>query len=263
MTFTQLPEPSVIDEDLQGGRFEPPSANVWFGDLSAKNVDFSGGQYRCLTTKALVFEGCNFDHVRVENGSLGQLPHPQSIFRECSFEGAEFPVFGPGLARFERCSFNGAKIEEGFVFCAEFVNCTFAGAGIVGCKFSGKPFECFGWLQFRGRRKRNEFHGNDFREADLVDTCFVGGIDLDAQLLPKSPDYVRVNDARARIEGARPHVETWSDEAARREATAYLKALEHLARDDQRDLLVRRDDRWDARSVQRRAVGATGPRRGS
>jgi len=65
MTFTQLPEPSIIDEDLQGGRFEPPSANVWFDDLSAKNVDFSGGQYLGLTTKASVFEGCNFDRIRV------------------------------------------------------------------------------------------------------------------------------------------------------------------------------------------------------
>jgi hypothetical protein len=56
--------------------FEPPLANVWFDDLSAKNVDFSGGQYLGLPTKASVFEGRNFDRIRVEYGPLGQLPQP-------------------------------------------------------------------------------------------------------------------------------------------------------------------------------------------
>lgn len=239
MSFTSLPEPAIIDEELHGGRFLPPTSNVWFFDIVAKDVDFSDVHYVCLTSRAAVFERCTFDRVRIENGPLGQLPHPQSIFRDCTFEGASFPHFAPGLARFERCSFNEARIEEGFVFCAEFVDCTFARAKCIGCNFSGTPRECFGWLQFRGRRKRNEFRGNDFREAELIDTWFVGGIDLDAQRLPDGPDYVRVNDARERINEARGRIASWTDED-RREVASALNVLEYLS-EDQRDLFIRRD----------------------
>jgi hypothetical protein len=174
----------------------------------------------------------------VENGPLGQ--YPQSLFQECTFRAAEFR-FGadPGLARFERCSFDGATIEEWFTHCAEFVECTFAGAKITTSRFFGTPFECFGWLQFRHRRERNEFSGNDFSEAELIDTAFNAGIDLDAQRLPNGPEYLRINNAQKRIAQARIRIDAW-DEAARRRVTSVLNVLEHEAR-EQRDLFVRKD----------------------
>ena len=172
---------------------------------------------------------------------MGQ--YPQSLFRECSFREAAFRRgASPGLARFERCSFDGATIEEWFTHCAEFVECTFAGAKITTSNFFGTPFECYGWLQLRHRRARNEFYGNDFSEAELIDTSFVDGIDLDAQRLPTGPEYVRINDARRRIEQARPRVASWDDAAARRRAASVLNVLEYFLEGKQRDLFVRKDD---------------------
>ena len=201
-------------------------------------VDFSDREYALLTSRSSRFERCNFDRIRVERGPLGQ--YPQSLFRDCTFRGAKFRIGAdPGLARFERCSFEGATIEEWFTFCAEFVECSFAGARISTSRFLGTPFECFGWLQLRHRRKRNEFHGNDFSQAELIDTSFGAGIDLDAQRLPTGTEYLRINDAEKRIEEARPRIGAW-DELAKRGVSSVLNVLEERAR-DQRDLFVRKD----------------------
>jgi uncharacterized protein YjbI with pentapeptide repeats len=169
--------------------------------------------------------------------------YPQSLFRECTFRDAAFRGTGgdPGLARFERCSFDGATIEEWFTHCAEFVECTFAGARIVGSNFFGTPFECYGWLELRHRRKRNEFYGNDFSEAELIDTSFVDGIDLDAQRLPSGPEYLRINDAKSRIEHARARIASWDDATAQQRAVSVLNVLEEFSKGDQRDLFVRKD----------------------
>ena len=145
------------------------------------------------------------------------------------------------MGRFERCSFDGATIKEWFTHCAEFVECTFAGARIIGSNFFGTPFECFGWLQLRHRRERNEFCGNDFSEAELIDVSFVDGIDLDRQRLPTGPEYVRINDAQRRIDHARVCIASWDDAAARRRASSVLNVLEYFT-PGQRDLFTRKDD---------------------
>ena len=147
----------------------------------------------------------------------------------------------PFLARFERCSFDEARIEEWFTFCAEFVDCSFAGARVIGSRFFGTPSECYGWLQFRHRRKRNEFSGNDFSQAELIDTMFSAGIDLGLQRLPTSPEYLRINDAQRRIAEARTRIASWDGEAKRR-GTTLLNTLESESRDlNQRDLFIRKD----------------------
>jgi hypothetical protein len=245
MSFYELPEPTVVTGPLDGGKFgAPPSSNVSFRDVVARAVDFSDADYTSLTCRSSRFELCNFDRIRVVGGPFGL--YPQSLFRECTFRDAEFRGTGadPGLARFERCSFDGATIEEWFTHCAEFVECTFAGARIVGSNFFGTPFECYGWLELRHRRKQNEFYGNDFSEAELINTSFVDGIDLDAQRLPAGPEYVRINNAKSRIEEARAQIASWDDAAARREATSVLNVLEHFSESKQRDLLTRRDT-WE------------------
>lgn len=244
MSYYELPEPIVMNGELDGGEFRPPpSANVAFHDVVARGVDFSDGEYLCFSGHSSRFERCNFDRIRVENGPLGL--YPQSLFQECTFRGAAFQKgASPALARFERCSFDEARIEEWFTHCAEFVECTFAGARIVGSNFFGTPFECYGWLELRHRRERNEFYGNDFSEAELIDTSFVDGIDLDAQRLPTGPEYVRINDAKSRIAQARARIASWDDAAAQREATSVLNVLEHFTEGNQRDLFTRRDE-WE------------------
>jgi uncharacterized protein YjbI with pentapeptide repeats len=215
---------------------------VRFDRIVAKNVDFSDGEYLFFSARRSLFERCHFDRIRVDNGNLSWHDPPQTLFRECSFEHAKFGIgVGPGLARFERCSFNGATFEEWFAFCSEFVDCTFAGARLDGCKFTATPFECWGWLQWRGRRKRNDFYGNDFREAELIETMFLDGIDLDAQRLPESSEYVRVNDALERIENVRVQIASWDDTAAARSVSSVLKVLEYEAT-EQRDVFVRKAD---------------------
>ena len=97
-------------------------------------------------------------------------------------------------------------------------------------------------MQWSGRRKRNDFYGNDFREAELIDTMFIGGIDLDAQRLPESSEYVRVNDALERIEEARVQIHSWQDTAAARRVSSVLNVLEYEATEDQRDVFVRKAD---------------------
>jgi hypothetical protein len=53
-------------------------------------------------------------------------------------------------------------------------------------------------------RERNEFIGNDFSSADLVDVDFRGGIDLEKQVLPTGSDYIYIADTQiaARISSA-------------------------------------------------------------
>lgn len=238
IAYYEIPEPTIITGHLDGGTFRAPaSSHIAFHDVVAQAVDFSDREYSLLTSRSSRFERCNFDRIRVENGPLGQ--YPQSLFRECTFRDAQFRIGQPGHARFERCNFDGATIEDWFTYCAEFVECTFARARITG-RFFGTPFECFGWLQFRHRRKRNEFYGNDFSEADLIDAGFNDGIDLDAQRLPTSREYVRIKDALRRIDDARIRIAVWDDPAARRDAESVLDMLELSAR-NQRDLFVRKD----------------------
>lgn len=185
----ELPTRTVIAEDRVGGSFDPPTPDISFEGVTFRAVEFTGVRAWRMTWSDALFEQCTFDRMKLEHGRFG-LP-PGSTFRDCTFVAADLRTIDPGHVRFERCDFANAKIEGWFAFCAEFVDCSFAGAKIARCKFSGKPLECFGLFQLR-RRRRNEFHGNDFRTAALLDTSFAYGIDLDAQLLPQGWPYVRI-----------------------------------------------------------------------
>jgi hypothetical protein len=46
---------------------------------------------------------------------------------------------------------------------------------------------------------RNEIRGNDFRDADMYEVDF-RDIDLDAQLLPVSAEYIRIRDFPTAVE---------------------------------------------------------------
>ena len=97
---------------------------------------------------------------------------------------------------------------------------------------------------FRGRDtwRRNEFRGNDFREADLIDVAFRAGIDLDAQLLPPAGEtYVRLRDLNGRVHKARREVKRWPDEQHPREALRMLEVVESVFDDEGPDVFTRRD----------------------
>jgi len=222
----------VIKGDLAAGAFEQDgNKGVVFERARAREVDFSKLVFATFTAERSVFDRCDFESATIRYGPLGL---GGSVFRECRFDDADLRGVDPGEARFERCTFDGARITKWMTHCAEFVACRFA-TRIVDSVFSGTPRNC------SGRRKRNEFEGNDFSRAELVDTVFVGGIDLDAQKLPAGDEYVRISDARKRLERARAAMEEWEDAEERRLALAEIATLETFA-DDQNELFVRRAD---------------------
>ena len=120
-----------------------------------------------------------------------------SLFRGCSFRGASIGDFGE--VRLERCDFTNADLKGWFTWDADLVECRFAGR-LSGIVFNGRNLE--------GSRE-NEFVGNDFREADLDDVAFRFGIDLDAQLLPDGPEYIRIRDLTDRVRHARTEIRHW------------------------------------------------------
>jgi uncharacterized protein YjbI with pentapeptide repeats len=226
-----------ITEDLSNTKFDPPSTDVRFVQSMVTRVDFAGLQLWRLGSDASVFVECSFDSVRLEAGALGLTQGAR--FVDCSFADADLRAVRPGYARFETCAFSRAKIEEWFTFCSEFIDCSFDRANISGCKFSARPRDCFGLFEWP-RRRRNEFRGNDFRGATLINTFFVDGIDLDDQKLPQSRDYLRINDASQRIRDARRRVgEIARDEETSRAVRARLETLEFLARDQEHVFLRR------------------------
>ena len=87
----------------------------------------------------------------------------------------------------------------------------------------------------------NDFLGNDFSQADLVDTDFREGIDLSQQRLPSGPDFLVLDHWPDRVERARPVIETWEPESVRQEA---IKVLDIYWNDDEKQVWkwIRRDD---------------------
>jgi hypothetical protein len=191
------PDETRVTEDLEDVRFVPPTPNVWLEHVTMRRVDFSSLVFLRLYANGCRFIGCDFSGVRVD-----WLPFASggSLFRDCRFDGASIGDFGD--VRLERCQFVDTDLKGWFTWAADIVDCRFAGQ-LSGVVFNGEDDT--------GRRK-NEFRGNDFREADLDDVAFRFGIDLDAQRLPEGPEYVRLRNIAASIESVRADL-TGSSEA--------------------------------------------------
>jgi Pentapeptide repeats (8 copies) len=230
----------IIKGEVPAGAFKG-GKEVVFKRARARDVDFSNLVFATFTAERSEFERCEFESVTIRYGPLGL---GGSVFRDCRFDRADLRGVDPGEARFERCSFDDAKIAEWMTHCAEFVGCRFA-TRIVGSVFSATPLNC------SGRRKRNEFTGNDLSRAELIDTVFVGGIDLDEQKLPAGDEYIRIRDAAKRLGRARKAVEEWEDADERRLALVEIEVLGRFA-EEQNDLFVRRVDADLPASVARR-----------
>jgi hypothetical protein len=226
---------TVITKSQQGGRFEPPAGAVEFDHVQMRGVDFSKQKFDFFSAAGATFEDCDFRHARLVSGIFSV--RPQSVYRRTHFDGIDLRGMDTGQAKFEQCTFDDVRIEGWFSFTAEFVDCRFSGK-IVQSKFSGRVFGP-GSESLEPPRAFNEFHGNDFSKADLVDTSFVMGLDMDQQRWPGPPDYVRVDEVRSQIARARAEIEKWPDEKARRFALVELGVLleDH---GDQRALVLRR-----------------------
>jgi hypothetical protein len=210
------PRETRVREDLRDIRFEPETPNVVLEGVTAERVDFSGLRFWSFTAEDCGFIDCDFSRVQVE-----WLPfaNGNSLFRDCRFDGAQIGDFGE--VRLERCQFVDADLDGWFTFSADLVNCRFAGR-LSAVVFNGRDDT--------GRGK-NEFVGNDFREADLDDVAF-RDIDLNAQLLPQGAEYIRLRDLQGRVKAVRKEVKTWPQEAARADAEEMLRLIESVFEDE-------------------------------
>jgi uncharacterized protein YjbI with pentapeptide repeats len=252
---------TLVEDDLANARFEfsPGSEgkaeHVQFRLATFTNVDFSGQLFHGFTPAGSSFVGCNFSGTVFETAHLGQAQvqrdmrtpikpsdprYPQTLFRDCEFTETLFDEdnFYLGNVRFERCRFRKARLKG--------MRLLFGGAEWVDCQFMGKVIE----VRFSARpskegsvrigRTANEIRGNDFRAAQLYDCPFTGGVDLDAQLLPSGPEYVRLDRARERVGKVGLQVEAWPNEQERIKGLDALDTLLPYSRLGQDDIFMRR-----------------------
>jgi uncharacterized protein YjbI with pentapeptide repeats len=209
-----VPAPEMFSGHLSGVRFEPARDGVNFQGATFENVDFSGLRIEHFHVSGSTFERCDFRRSVLRGGF--SVP-PRSEYRDCLFDRADLRQCNPGLARFERCAFDGAKLDGWDSTHAAFIECHFSGR-MRNVSFSGGMHndptlasrvssERVQALLARPQQP-NEFRGNDFRGADLDAVEFRGGIDLDAQLLPVEPEYLRSDIRPETLSGVESYVRT-------------------------------------------------------
>ena len=144
-----------------------------------EGADFAGRRLRDPSVANSRLVRCDFRRTRITGGGLGDGREP-SEYVECVFDGSSWNNVIPGQAVFLRCSFPDVKIRNLRCSDAQFIDCVFTGVLSVSW-FNGRPVG-----PARAWRSRNEFRGNDFSGAKLVDVAFRTGIDLDLSACRKA-----------------------------------------------------------------------------
>jgi hypothetical protein len=206
-------------------------------DQDVEGADFSGLKLRGFSGIGSRFTRCAFEKVKIGNAAFG-AGQEQSLYVECSFDGARIEAAAPGNARFERCSFRDVKLKNWFCWELELVDCVFSGRG-DGLLFNGVPDED---QHKELGRPSNEYRGNDFSGMDLRDCAFRRGIDLRKQQLPSGSGYLTLVDARAAVVFARREVSGWDDDERRRHALQLLGIFMEDVANGQDQLFIRPDD---------------------
>jgi len=233
-----LPGHRVIRGDLPGGRVDS-TESIHFEEASLDSVDLSGAVFGVFSATASAFEGCDFRNAKLKDGQFGSVGR-QTTYVDCHFDGADLRgMWGLGNARFVRCTFDSAKIHDWWGDASDFIDCHFAGK-LTMCRFEGRIWDP-GWLE-PGRlnppRERNEFRGNDFREAELIDCAFRHGIDISANLWPEGPEYIRLDRLAQRIAYARAVVARWPEGPDRRHAESILRIFSTHGYEEQEELFT-------------------------
>jgi hypothetical protein len=177
---------------------------------------FSGLRLHHFAAERARFVDCDFSRIEVE-----WLPFfgGASTFVGCNFTGAR--IADLDRVRLEGCDFSYAKLDGWFTWRADIIGCRFAGP-LRRVVFVGhSPDES---------RRRNDIRGNDFREAEFDDVDFRTGtgIDLDAQLLPSGPEYVRIRSIEIAAQKARAILSAWDDSGRQAEALAAVDRIEKV-----------------------------------
>lgn len=223
-------------------RFVQSMDELLLHDVRLNGADFSKRNLRRLSiANGSVLTGCDFRQIKAAGGGLGGGRRPTEYI-ECVFDGSRLKDVVPGRATFIRCSFRDVVLVNMIALKAQFIDCVFSGAlkkVTFNAGLSGGDLEL--------ERTYNEYRGNDFSGAMLVDVAFRGGIDLDQQDLPVDADHLIIRDAAAVISASREDVRNWSDGRARKEAEGAFWVLESEIRSGQRDLFI--DKSWLSRST--------------
>lgn len=202
---------------------EGPDRVIAIGRATLRHVDFRKARFDHFSLTGCLFLDCDFRGVRLDRRWQSLFSaQPASTFRDCRFDGADLRRVRPDLARFEGCTFDDALLDGWRTEAAQFVGCRFAGR-MSDVRFHGSPTGA-GARRVDYRRKRNDFVGNDFRDADLDDVVF-HGIELGAQRLPESDRYVRVDRFAERVVRARAAIRRWDVPPERTAGLAMLRDL--------------------------------------
>lgn len=144
------------------------------------DADWSGQTFDQFIPVGCRFEACLFENVNFKSACFGGGAE-DSYYVGCSFDRATIRSIAPGYARFESCTFYDIEIVQFLAMSIEMVDCVVTGI-IKQAFFNGAvPDEDVSALG----RSTNEFRGNDFSGATLLDVDFRTGIDLSAQRMPK------------------------------------------------------------------------------
>jgi hypothetical protein len=199
--------------------------------------DFRGLELLQFSAEGAHLERCVFDGSVIESASFG-AGRATSEYVGCSFSGAKIHMGPGGYARFIDCAFENVTIDNWFCFAVELVGCTFSGrlrkVVFNGCVPPDKR-------DIAGRAT-NQFEGNDFSRAKLLDAAFRTGIDLSRQRLPSGPEYTYLADAASAVRRARIAFNALEDPEAKKRVRGVLTVMEEDVAAGQNQLLMRVDD---------------------
>lgn len=200
-------------------------------------ADFRNRRLVQFSSDGCRFERCDFGGTVIESASFG-AGRQVSEYVGCNFDGAKLRMGPGGYARFVNCSFEKATIEAWFCFAVEVIDCQFSGR-LKKVVFNGTVPE-----QDRADAGRvvNQFDGNDFSRATLIDVGFRTGIDLSKQRLPEGDAYTYLPDALSAVRRARAAFNAWDDPGLKSAARGVLTVMEEDVAAGQQQLLIRVDD---------------------
>ena len=220
------------------GRIQiPDQSRVVLSNQQLIAQDFRGLQLLQFSAEGARLERCAFDGAVIQSGSFG-AGRANSEYVDCTFTGARIRMGPGGYARFVNCNFENVAIDNWFCFAVELVGCTFSGrlrkAVFNGCVPPSK--------RDIAERATNQFEGNDFSRAALLDVAFRTGIDLSKQRLPSGPEYTFLADAPSAVRRARIAFNALDDLEAKKRVRGILAVMEEDVAAGQGQILIRVDD---------------------
>lgn len=215
----------------------PADARVVLSTQHLVGSDFRGRHLMQFSSDGCRFERCDFKGAKIQSASFG-AGRRVSEYIGCSFDGATLRMGPGGYARFVDCSFEKTAIDAWFCFAVELVGCRFSGR-LKKAVFNGTvPAE----KEVVVGRAVNQFEGNDFSRASLIDVGFRTGIDLSRQRLPEGAGYTYFPDAVVAVRNARLAFNAWDDPGMKVAARGVLTVMEKDVAAGQRQLLMRADN---------------------